>query len=209
MNLCGAFPRYVWCLVLDSGNDLDQKDSTNRFYQAVWPYAPLLLRTALVLTRSQADADDLMQETMLKAFRAINSLRPGSDARAWLLQILRNTRIDRLRRGAHEMGTVSLSQHDLAISAADAQESMDETSWRNQEKLLEAFSDSQVISAIKTLPEEIAWTLLLVDVEGLTHGEASRILNIPEGTVKSRGFRGRQMLRNVLMPLARRMRIVQ
>ena len=75
--------------------------------------------------------------------------------------------------------------------------------------LLEQFSDAEMIDALSRLPEEIRWTLLLVDVEGMDHKEAAGVLDVPVGTIKSRAHRGRMMLRDKLLPLARQARIVK
>jgi RNA polymerase sigma-70 factor (ECF subfamily) len=184
---------------------LDRPDQTERFYQVIWPHAAMVLRAAVVLCRNNAEADDLAQETMLKAFKGLSTLREGGEVKAWLMRILRNCRIDRLRRSVVE--TESLLGDEVAAKEMSDSAS-NPSAWENPHALLEAFSDAQVISAIKRLPEEMSWTLLLVDVEGLTHEDAAEILGIPEGTVKSRAHRGRQLLRSALMPLAKELRIV-
>ena len=151
---------------------LKPEQATQRFYDLAWPHLAAVLRTARVLTGNSADAEDLAQETMLKAFRSIDRFREGTDARAWLMTILRRTRIDRLRASSSSAGTI-------------------------------------VIDALRGLPEEIRWTLLLVDVEGMDHAEAAEILRVPVGTIKSRTHRGRAMLREALLPVARERRMVR
>jgi len=164
------------------------RDATQRFYAEIWPHAAMLLRAARLMG---GDADDLVQETLLKAFKAIASLDPDTNPRPWLLTILRNTRVDQLRRVTPELAVIDLDQlaDDSASPAA---------TWLNPQEILEAFSDQQMIDALKKLPEEILWTLLLVDVEGIDHAQAAVVLGIPVGTVKSRAFRGRAMLRQIL-----------
>ena len=81
--------------------------------------------------------------------------------------------------------------------------------WERPDVALAAFSDQQVIDALQRLPEEIRLTLLLVDVEGLDHADAASILDVPEGTIKSRAHRGRGMLREALLPVARDMRLIR
>jgi RNA polymerase sigma-70 factor (ECF subfamily) len=83
-----------------------------------------------------------------------------------------------------------------------------EAAWSNPESVLNAFSDQQVIDALRALPEEIRLTLLLVDVEGLDQRDAAGILDVPVGTIKSRAHRGRAMLRESLLPLARELRLI-
>jgi RNA polymerase sigma-70 factor (ECF subfamily) len=137
---------------------------------------------------------------MLRAFRFIERFRERTDARAWLLAILRNVRIDRLRQNKAQARDVSLDQ--LATEPADNDQAIDEPpGWEQPQEILEAFSDQQMIDALQQLPEEIRWTLLLVDVEQLDHREAAEILDVPVGTIKSRAHRGRAMLRQALAPM--------
>jgi RNA polymerase sigma-70 factor (ECF subfamily) len=185
---------------------LTGNDATRRFYDALWPHAALVLRVATILTGNATEADDLAQETLLKAFRSIDRFAIGTDAKAWLLAILRNTRIDRLRANAASAANVSL---DLLAGDPAAEPVVAEDEWNEPQEILQSFEDAEVISALQSLPEEIRWTLLLVDVEGLDHAEAAGILDVPLGTIKSRSHRGRAMLRAALLPLARERRLVE
>jgi len=189
---------------------LDREEATKRFYALVEPHAATILRAARYLVRNSAEADDVAQETMIKAFKAIESFRDGTDARAWLMTILRNTWLDHARAKARSAGDVSLDQ--LGADPADTSggpEHDDDPVWDNPDELLEEFSDKQVIDALHTLPEEIRWTLLLVDVEEIDHEDAAKIMAVPKGTVQSRAFRGRAILRDALLPVARELRIVK
>ena len=188
---------------------MEQSQATTRFYAEVWPHAPTVLRTARFLLRNSADADDVAQETMLKAFRSLERLKPGTDAKAWLLTILRNTRIDHLRSRASDRN-VSLEQlADDPEARGQPGRFDDDEAWDDPESLLQAFGDEQIIDAMRQLPEEIRWTLLLVDVHGMDIAEAASVLDVPLGTIKSRSHRGRAMLRDVLLPLARGLRYVR
>jgi RNA polymerase sigma-70 factor (ECF subfamily) len=178
---------------------LDHEQSTQRFYDLVWPQRAAVLRVAQILSGNASDADDLAQETLLKAFKSINTFRRGTDAKAWLLTILRNARVDRLRALGTLPEAVSLAQLDREPAQAAPVET---SSWENPEEVLNSFSDAQVIRALQDLPEDIRWTLLLVDVEQLRHEEAASVLGVPAGTIKSRTHRGRGMLREALRPLA-------
>ena len=182
-------------------------DANARFYAEVWPHAAVVLRTAQFLSHNETEADDLAQEVMLKAFRHLDQLREGSDSKAWLMTILRNTRIDRIRSKAGHGRDVSLEH--LPIEPPAPAETSPGNTWEEPEAVLQEFSDRQIITALKELPEEIRWTLLLVDVEGMDQVEAATILDVPVGTVKSRAHRGRRMLREALTPLARELRMVR
>jgi len=170
----------------------------------------MVLRTARYLCREDAEADDVAQETMIKAFRRLDSFAEGSDTKAWLLTILRNTRIDHLRSKKNTASQVSLDQM-LSEPADESETSLadDPSDWFDPEAMLQGFSDQQMIDALRKIPEEIRWTLLLVDVQCLEQREAAVILDVPEGTVKSRAHRGRAMLRALLLPLARDIRIAR
>ncbi len=156
-----------------------------------------------------AEAEDLAQETLLKAFRAIENFRAGTDPKAWLLTILRNSRIDRLRTNAGSTQNVSLDALSQEPAAAASDEKIDDTALQRPEEMLAVFSDAAVISALQAVSEDLRWTLLLVDVEGLDHSEAAEILGVPVGTVKSRIHRGHAALRQALLPLARDRRLVR
>jgi RNA polymerase sigma-70 factor (ECF subfamily) len=192
-----------------------QPPSDAAFHEHVWPLRAVVLRVARLLVRDDAEADDLAQETLVRAYRGIGRFTPGTDARAWLLTILRNVRIDRLRSRATAAGrTTSLDALAYEPAAADAGDGPDgsadaDAAWEDPRRVMNAFSDAQVIAALKRLPEEIRLTLLLVDVEQLDHADAASILKVPVGTIKSRAHRGRAMLRGALLPLAKELRMVR
>ncbi len=177
----------------------DEK-SGRRFYSEIWPHAAAVMRSAQLLARNAAEADDLSQETLLKAFEAIDQLQSGSNAKSWLMTILRHCWIDRYRsKKAHP--TLALGEMEFADSRGAP--TADESDWNDPEELLFQFGDADIIDALRSLPDELRWTLLLVDVQGLPHTEAAAVLGVPVGTIKSRAHRGREMLRVVLTPLAR------
>jgi len=179
---------------------LNPTDAPSRFDALVWPHAATLLRTARFLCHDPAEADDVAQETLVKAFRSLDTFREGTDAKAWLMTILRNTRIDRLRSRAAHKGDVSLDAMTFEPASDEDQHGAVDghPAWDDPQGLLQQFSDRHVIQALQRLPEEIRWTLLLVDVEGLDHAEAAKVLDVPVGTIKSRAHRGRGMLRAML-----------
>ncbi len=162
-----------------------------------------------MLIRDQAEADDVVQETLLKAYRSLASFRDGTDAHAWLMTILRHARVDHIR---HHQAT---SAHDVSLDAMLTEPVASEPEpdeWMigagDPDELLQQFSDRHLIAALQQLPEEIRWTLLLVDVNGMSQDEAAKIMSVPVGTVKSRAFRGRAMLRKELAPIARELKLV-
>lgn len=174
----------------------------DRFKELAWPMLPLVVRTAQCLTRQTDLVEDLAQETMIKAMRAIDTFQDGTDMKAWLLTILRRVHIDRLRSERSRPELMSLGEIDVPDDPVDAVGMYDER-WEHPEELMSRFEDEQVIDALLSLPDAIRWTLLLVDVEQLDVSSAAAVLGVPNGTIKSRAYRGRAMLRDRLYAVAR------
>jgi RNA polymerase sigma-70 factor (ECF subfamily) len=186
------------------------ENTTERFYSCVWPYAQMILRAAHYLVRDSAEADDIAQETMIKAFKGLSRFEDGTNISAWLMTILRHTRIDHFRAAALSAADVSLERLGAeSTNRAIWTEHQDEPGWENPDELLESFSDHHVIQALRSLPKEIRWTLLLVEVEEMDHEDAAKVLGVPVGTVKSRAFRGRAMLRHGLLSVAKELRLAR
>jgi len=182
---------------------LPTDDATTLFYEIVWPLRADVVRFAQFLCKDAVTAEDIAQETLLKAFRALGRAhdRTGNQ-KAWLFAILRNAWRDRLRKRQSEVRFEDLA--DEPSAAEIGTEAVEY--WNDPQALLNGFSDRQMIDALQALPDEIRWTLLLVDVEGVGLQEAAEILDVPLGTIKSRAHRGRSMLRQALLPLVRKMR---
>ncbi|MGN6367854.1 MAG: RNA polymerase sigma factor [Phycisphaerae bacterium] len=171
-----------------------------KFYRALWPHRAAVLRTARFLCRDVNEAEDLAQEVFIKAFGAVERVSEDRPALPWLMAILRHLRIDRLRAaGAHP----GVSLEAVEVEPAAREGPVGELSGYSEEEMLEALSDQAIIDALRALPEEIRWTLLLVDVHGMDHGEAAEIEGVPEGTIKSRAHRGRRMMRELLSGVAK------
>lgn len=182
-------------------SDRVSEEQQKRFTRLAWPYLPTVLRTARYITQSEADADDLAQDTMMKAMRAIDSFRDGTDMKAWLITILKRTFIDRLRADQRRIKSQALD--DVGpIADPNASVGVFDDDWPEPEKLLNRFEDKAVIEALRRLPEDIRWTLLLLDVEQMDQASAAGILDVPVGTVKSRAHYGRKMLRDLLYQMA-------
>ncbi len=176
-----------------------------RFQRLAWPFLDTVLRTARYLARSEDVVEDLAQETMLKAMKAIDSFQDGTDMKAWLMTILRRTHIDRLRAEQRHATDVSIDANPgLAVSTDNSRIGVFDEEWAEPEQLLNRFEDQAVVEALKKLPEAIRWTLLLVDVEQIEQSDAAQILEVPVGTIKSRVHRGRRMLRDELFQMAER-----
>jgi RNA polymerase sigma-70 factor (ECF subfamily) len=160
-----------------------------RFEREILVHLDALYRVALRLTGSAADADDLVQETMLKAYRGFDGYEPGTNAKGWLLTILRNAFINEYRRRARRPEHVDL---DTAEAVAALPEEELEVP---QERFFDGIVDDEVLRAVDALPAPFREAVVLSDVEGLDYREIAKVMNVPVGTVKSRLFRGRRLLK--------------
>jgi len=177
----------------------DDAAARARFDTEVWPEAAMLMRTAISLTPTNAEAEDLVQETLLKAFANLGRLEPGSHPRAWLMTILRRTWIDRWRQRTSRPDAQASDLDRVAEPAGEVDVAGEfDDAWDEPEQLLAGFSDQQVIDALRLIPEGYRWALLLVDVQELTVDQAAQTLGVAPGTIKSRLHRGRAMLRDRL-----------
>ena len=164
-------------------------------------YAQSLYSTALRMTRNQSDAEDLVQETYLKAFRSYGSFETGTNLKAWLFRILTNTFINTYRAKQRrpqesDLGSVEdLFLYKRLPSLAGLSESA-------EEQLLDLFPAAEVREAIENLPETFLLPMLLNDVEGFSYKEVAEILDIPIGTVMSRLHRGRKTMQEALYDYA-------
>lgn len=156
------------------------------------PHLDSLYRMALRLSGDSTQAEDLVQETMLKAYRAWNQFRPGTNARAWLLTILRNTFINEYRRRRREPIPVDLEAVEPYAIYRDVEQTDPEGAFFSQ------IVDARVLEAIDRLPTEFREVLALSDMESLSYAEIAEALDIPVGTVKSRLFRARRQLQKEL-----------
>jgi RNA polymerase sigma-70 factor (ECF subfamily) len=152
------------------------------------PHLDALYRVALRLTADPTLAEDLVQDTMLKAYRSWRQYRPGTNAKGWLLTILRNTFINDYRRRKHEPVAMDLDLVEPHAIDRSPQETDPEGSFFSQ------IVDAKVLEAIDSLPTDFREVLVLSDVEGMRYAEIAETLKIPVGTVKSRLFRARHQL---------------
>lgn len=169
------------------------------FDREVLAYMEDVYRFAMSLTRDPSRAEDLVQETYLRAFRSWQTFQPGSDARRWLFTICRNAFLRTLER---ERATVSLDDGDPdALEAVRHHASM---VTDGTDRLLARVDLAPALSrAIGNLNEPFRSAVVVVDVEGLSYEEASEVLQVPIGTVRSRLFRGRRQLQESLADYAR------
>lgn len=173
------------------------------FDQEALPHLDALYRVALRLTGDPSQAEDLVQDTMLKAYRAWRQYRPGTNAKGWLLTILRNTFINDYRRRKHEPIAMDLDAVEPHAIERSIQEADPEGAFFSR------IVDAKVLEAIDALPQEFREVLVLSDIEGMRYAEIAEALQIPVGTVKSRLFRARRHLQAELYAHAVEMGYIQ
>ena len=162
-----------------------------------------LYRTALRMTRSEADAEDLVQETYIRAFRFREQFTLGTNMKAWLFRILTNTFINTYRRKSAQPEVTDLEGVDeFSLYRRMADDRAASSSPDPETELLKGVVDTEVTDALEELPEKFRTTVLL-DVEGFSYKEIAEMLGIPIGTVMSRLHRGRKFLQKRLYDLAR------
>ncbi|MDP9283024.1 MAG: sigma-70 family RNA polymerase sigma factor [Chloroflexota bacterium] len=162
-----------------------------------------LYRTALRMTRSEADAEDLVQETYIRAFRFREQFTLGTNMKAWLFRILTNTFINTYRRKTAQPEVTDLEGVDeFSLYRRMADDRAASSSPDPEAELLNSVVDTEVTDALEALPEKFRTTVLL-DVEGFSYKEIAEMLGIPIGTVMSRLHRGRKFLQKRLYDLAR------
>ena len=164
-------------------------------------YAPQLYSAALRMTRNPADAEDIVQETFLKAYRAYETFTAGTNLKAWLYRILTNTYINKYRKQQRRPSEVELGElQDIYLFKRVGEQSG--ASRSAEEDMLDEFVDEDIIEALESLPDNFRMPVLLADVEGFSYKEIAEMLDIPIGTVMSRLHRGRKALQRKLWNVA-------
>jgi RNA polymerase sigma-70 factor, ECF subfamily len=172
-----------------------------RFEREATPLLVPLYQRALRLTKNHADAEDLLQETMLKAYNAFDTFRQGTNLSAWLHRILLNTYISGYRkqqRHPAQFPTEEITDIQLAANARHAPSGL----CSAEDRALQTLPDTEVKSAMQALPEQFRMVVYYADVEGLRFKEIAALMNTPVGTVMSRLHRGRHRLRALLGDVA-------
>ena len=179
------------------------------FAEQAMPLMDGLYGAALRMTRNPSDAEDLVQETYLKAYRAFHSFQEGTNLKAWLYRILTNTYINIYRAKKRRPDETDLEEvEDLylyrrlgGLEGATAGRSA-------EDELLDHLTDSEVKDALEALPEQFRMAVLLADVEGFAYKEIAEILDIPIGTVMSRLHRGRKAMQKQLYEYGKQRNLV-
>ncbi|MEX3505048.1 sigma-70 family RNA polymerase sigma factor [Corynebacterium sp. LK2510] len=176
-------------------------DLQQRFSEEAMPLLDQLYGGALRMTRNPQDAEDLVQETYLKAFKAFGSFTPGTNLKAWLYRIMTNTYINSYRKKQRrplETSADEITDHQLYSSS-----SHDSTGLESAElEALKNMPNSRISDALNQLNEDYRMVVYYADVEGLAYKDIAEVMDIPLGTVMSRLHRGRKKLREMLKDVA-------
>lgn len=180
----------------DAGADLK-----SRFTEEAMPLLDQLYGGALRMTRNPQDAEDLVQETYLKAYKAFDSFKPGTNLKAWLYRIMTNTYINNYRK--KQRRPLVTSADEVTDSQLYTSSSHDSTGLESAEvEALKSMPNSQISDALNALNEDYRMVVYYADVEGLSYKEIADVMDIPMGTVMSRLHRGRKQLREMLKDVA-------
>ncbi len=179
----------------------DEKQKKDELFdKEFFPHMDALYNFAFHLTYDEDDANDLVQETYMKAYRFANSYVEGTNAKAWLFKILKNAFINEYRKKSKQPNKVD---YEDIVSYHDSEDVQLVGTLDMREEIFQDMLGDEVTKAINTLPVDFRTVILLCDIEGFTYEEIAKIIDIPIGTVRSRLHRARQMLKELLEDYAR------
>jgi RNA polymerase sigma-70 factor (ECF subfamily) len=173
-----------------------------RFTELTMEYMPALYSAALRMTRNASDAEDLVQETYLKAYRGFAGFTEGTNLKAWLYRILTNTYINSYRASKRRPEITDVEDVEDLYLYRRLSPGTGDLGRSAEDEALESFSDEDVKAAIESLPDVFRIAVLLADVEGFSYKEIAEITDVPIGTVMSRIHRGRRALQKALVGYA-------
>ena len=173
------------------------------FADQAMEYMPSLYSAALRMTRNSADAEDLVQETYLKAYRHYDKFEEGTNLKAWLFKIMKNTFINNYRKQQQAPPQSDFAEIEESFESLVDKDAANQIPKSPEEEFLEDILDEDVQRALDDLPADYRMVVLLADLEGFSYKEIAEILEVPVGTVMSRLYRGRRLLEAAMLKYAR------
>ncbi len=182
---------------------VENRKKQTEFSKLIEPHLTSLYNTALRMTRNQHDAEDLLQDSLYKAYRALDQFKKDTNFRAWVFRILVNTFITAYRKAVKQPQKISYDDLEefFFFKRLDETASLQEMP---KEEFLENLFDDDVKEALENLPYQFRLVVLLCDVEGFSYNEIAEIIDAPLGTVMSRLYRGRKLLQRYLWDYAKK-----
>ncbi|MTI87471.1 MAG: sigma-70 family RNA polymerase sigma factor [Balneolaceae bacterium] len=179
----------------------DEKKKQKDFDDEIIPHMDALYNFALRLTTDPNDAEDLVQESIVKAYRFFSSYEKGTNAKAWMFRILKNSFINNYRKTSKKPSQVDYDEVSSYYESIRAER----TETSDLESLMfRELMDDDISNALSELPEDFRIVVLLCDVEGYTYEEIANMLDVPIGTIRSRLHRGRNLLKTELIEYAKK-----
>ncbi|WP_103666166.1 sigma-70 family RNA polymerase sigma factor [Gracilimonas amylolytica] len=179
----------------------DEKQKQKDFDEEILPHMDALYNFALRLTTDPNDAEDLVQDTIVKAYRFFSSYEKGTNAKAWMFRILKNSFINNYRKTSKKPSQVDYDEVSSYYESIRAER----TDTSDLESLMfREMMDDDLSNALTRLPEDFRTVVLLCDVEGYTYEEIANMLDVPIGTIRSRLHRGRNLLKTELLEYAKK-----
>ena len=185
-----------------------EPERRKEFEEEALVHLDLLYNTAVQMTRNVADAQDLVQETFVKAYRFFDKFKRGTNCKAWLFKIMKNNFINTFRKRAKEPAKVDFEEVEAILEAKPEPEPLPD-SGPDIERAFEELVEDDVKEALDQLPFEFRMVTILSDVQGLSYQEIADIMECPIGTVRSRLSRARRFLQSKLYDFARKRGIVK
>ena len=179
----------------------DEIQKQKDFDEEIIPHMDALYNFALRLTTDPNDAEDLVQDTIVKAYRFFSSYEKGTNAKAWMFRILKNSFINNYRKTSKKPSQVDYDKVSSYYESVRAER----TETSDLESLMfREMMDDDLSNALQRLPEDFRTVVLLCDVEGYTYEEIANMLDVPIGTIRSRLHRGRNLLKTELLEYAKK-----
>jgi RNA polymerase sigma-70 factor (ECF subfamily) len=178
-------------------------NAQDQFVTDAMQHAPQLFSTALRMTRNRSNAEDLVQETFVKAWRSFHTFQTGTNLRAWLFRIMTNTYINKYNAQQRRPTETELDEvEELFLYKRLGSIDQSQLSSSAEDQMFNLFTDDEVKNALEELPEVFLLPVLMSDVEGFSYKEIAEILEVPLGTVMSRLHRGRKLMQKMLYQYA-------